>query len=159
MKKLTLILIAMLISSVVQIPLSSAATDNARITGIEISGKQGTIIWGTHEIKIEYGDGFVTYTVSGITNTKTVPSGTKVCKIENNNERLQDGDDCDSSDVLFWIQAYYVSSRQKLYVNLGSPLTEEETLTSMEEGDLESFYQYSTKVKLVTVDESKSEED
>ena len=62
MKKLTLILIAMLISSVVQIPLSSAATDNARITGIEISGKQGTIIWGTHEIKIEYGDGFVTYT-------------------------------------------------------------------------------------------------
>ena len=157
MKKLTLILIAMLISSVVQIPLSSAATDNARITGIEISGKQGTIIWGTHEIKIEYGDGFVTYTVSGITNPKTVPSGTKVCKVEGDNQMLKSGDDCDSSDVLFWIQAYYVSSRQKLYVNLGSPLTEEETLTSMEEGDLESFYQYSTKVKLVTVDESKSE--
>ncbi|MCD6189554.1 MAG: DNA cytosine methyltransferase [Thermococcus sp.] len=156
MKKLTLILVAMLISSIVQIPLSSAATDNARITGIEISGKQGAIIWGTYEIKIEYGDGFVTYQVSGVINPKTAPSGTKVCKIKNDNERLKSGDDCDSSDVEFWVQAYYASSSKKMYVNLGSPLTEEESLT-MDEGDSENFPQYSTKIKVVSVDDEDNE--
>ncbi|MCO6040425.1 DUF11 domain-containing protein [Thermococcus alcaliphilus] len=154
MRKLTLILIAILIGSVLQVPLSLAAIDNARISGIEISGKQGTIIWGTYEINIEYGDGFMTYTVSGVINPKTVSSGTKVCRIEDDNQWLKSGDECENSNVLFWIQAYYVTSTQKLYVNLGSPLTEEETLTSMKEGDLESFPQYSTKIKLVTVDNS-----
>ncbi|EHR79212.1 hypothetical protein OCC_09973 [Thermococcus litoralis DSM 5473] len=158
MRKLTLILIAILIGSVLQVPLSLAVEVPQSSIDLELDGKEVVLEWGKYEIKIKYEDEFLEYKISGIKAIKTVPSGTKVCVVYEDpddkkvyTDRLKHGDDCKGSDVMFWIQAYYSTYTKKMYVTLGSPLTEKQEV-SMEEKDSETL-QHSVKIRVDEIDE------